>query len=579
MVPGFLSTALAQKDTTKLNQEVEVVKAYRPSVAGAKKINLLPEITDTTRFRPDMNYRFTSHPISSGFKPSALQASNQFQREINYPGIGKVSGGFGSYMTPFLDFYVNNPNSQNGTFGIQLNHLSSSGSLQLKGGSQVDAPFSYNRAMVFGSYVLDAVTISSELNYRRDMNRFYGYPVAIPADILTNNFTKYFNQDQLNQLGYFDLSVKSNATSTALLKFDTGLKLSYFSTNTGQTEKAIRIRSDFHYNFGTFSGKLKANLEHFETDQVTEFPDLAILSSPKSTWLLLSPTLFYQNEFMTLEGGLNLFSVFDDTNGNSFKPYPKASFTFHTSENNFTLYAAIDGSLQNNSYSKMAEENRWLNPTLLVKPSNQLNVFSGGIKGKISVPLAFNLGLKYSKSQEQYFYVTRVENRSGHTYPTLEELTYNNAFEVVYDDMSTLDFSGDLSYTTSALHLLLSGHFYSYSPTKLEKAPYMPDFTLLGSADFKVTDQISAMAELLLTGPRNVMLKYYLPPVASSLPPAPIYLQTDPMVEINLGAKYQLIKNLDLFCKIENLLNRKDEPWYGYTVQGIRFQLGASFSF
>ena len=30
---------------------------------------------------------------------------------------------------------------------------------------------------------------------------------------------------------------------------------------------------------------------------------------------------------------------------------------------------------------------------------------------------------------------------------------------------------------------------------------------------------------------------------------------------------------------IKNLLNRKDEPWYGYTVQGIRFKVGASFSF
>jgi len=36
--------AIAQRDTTKLNQEVEVVKAYRPSISTANKVNLLPVI-------------------------------------------------------------------------------------------------------------------------------------------------------------------------------------------------------------------------------------------------------------------------------------------------------------------------------------------------------------------------------------------------------------------------------------------------------------------------------------------------------------------------------------------------------
>ena len=75
------------------------------------------------------------------------------------------------------------------------------------------------------------------------------------------------------------------------------------------------------------------------------------------------------------------------------------------------------------------------------------------------------------------------------------------------------------------------------------------------------------------------MLKFYLPIWSSALPPDPIYLQTDAMVEVNIGAKYLFTKNLEFFGKIENLLNRKDEPWYGYTVQGLRFKVGAGFSF
>jgi outer membrane receptor protein involved in Fe transport len=239
----------------------------------------------------------------------------------------------------------------------------------------------------------------------------------------------------------------------------------------------------------------------------------------------------------------------------------------------------MDGYLQNNNYSKIAAENRWINPTLKVHPTNLPGIFYGGIKGKIATPFTFDIGLKYSKAEDQYFFVTRVENRSGNINPSLADLTYNNAFEVVYDNLNTLDFYGNLTYTAPGLFLLLSGHFYGYEVSSLENAPYMPDFTLNAVSRFTLTDKLSAMAEFFLTGPRNIMLQYYLPPVSSALPPPPVYLKADAMAELNIGANYLFAKDLELFGKIENLLNRKDEPWYGYTVQGIRFKVGVSFSF
>ncbi len=579
ILTGCILPIYGQKDTTRLNKEVEVFKSYRPTVSGASKINLLPEIKDTTLFRPDMNYGTASHPVKGSFQASALKASGQFQREINIPGYGKISGGFGNYITPFVDFYLNNPNMQNGTLGLQMNHISSlGGNIRLKGGNTTDAPYSSSKAAIFGSFVARGVTISSEIFYKRDMNRFYGYPVEIPADIMTDNFVKYFNQDQLHQLGHFDFSVKSNASSTSLLKFDTGINLSYFNTSTSQVEKATCFNGDFSYDFGGFTGKLKAGFDHFETENVEQDLDFSIASSPKSSWLHLSPVVFYRNESFTIAGGLNLYTVFSDVDGTTFKPFPKADFTLHLGDN-FSLYAGLDGSLQNNHYSKIAEENRYVNPFLDVKPTNHKYLVSGGLKGKIATPLAFGLGLKYGKSEDEYFYVTRVENRSGNANPTLADLTYNNAFEVVYDNLGTMDFSADLSYTTADVLLLLAGHFYNYEVTSLEKALYRPDFTVNATTEFKVTEKLSAMAGVYFTGPRNVMLKFYLPPVASSLPPPPIYVKTDAMAEVNLGVKYNIMNHLDFLGKVENLLNRKDEQWYGYTVQGIRLKVGASFSF
>ncbi len=578
-LPGFFNSLYGQKDSTKLNQEVEVVKAYRPSVAKAEKISLLPVVGDTTRFRPDLNYKTISHPITTGFQSSLLKANNLYPREINFPGYGKISGGFGTNLTPFADLYLNNPNAQNGTLGLQMNHLSSQGKVKMKGGDEVDAPFSYNRATLFGSYVLNGVTISSELTYQRAKNRFYGYPEVIPANILTNNFVRYFNQDQLQQSGFFDLSVKSNATSTADLKFKTNLNLSYFNTSTNQVEKASMVSGDFSHPFGILEGKLTAGFEHFETENVTDFPDLMVLTAPKSSWLHLAPTIFFENEYLALEGGVDLFAVSDNFSGNSFKPYPKLALSLFTNSKNITVYAALDGKLQSNNYSKIASENRFINPKQMVSPTSERMILTGGLKGIIAPPIAFNIGIKYKQIDDQYFYVTRIVNGSGKVSPTLLDLTYNNAFEVVYDNLTSLDFSGELSYTAANFFLLMTGHFYNYTLNTLEKAPYLPDFTLNATSSMKVSGKISALAEIYVTGPRNIQLKYYLPLTSSALPTPPIYLKIDPMITVNLGAKYQFIKNLEFTANIENLLNRKDEQWYGYTVQGLCLKLGASFSF
>ena len=69
----------AQKDSTKLNQSVEVMKAYRPSIANANKINLLPVIEDTARFSPEFVYSIESRPVISGFTASSIKGITRNQ--------------------------------------------------------------------------------------------------------------------------------------------------------------------------------------------------------------------------------------------------------------------------------------------------------------------------------------------------------------------------------------------------------------------------------------------------------------------------------------------------------------------
>jgi hypothetical protein len=199
--------AVAQKDTTKLNQSVEVVKAYRPSISNANKVNLMPVIDDTTRFTPEFKYSIDSHPVKSGFAASPISAADINGLPTKDLGLGYLKLGAGNYNTIFGEFFLNVPKSKVGTFGLHLRQLSSDGKTTLREGDLVDAPYSQTVAEMFGAVNIGSTILSGELSYNRDAMRYYGYPVAIPANILLiPNFN--FGLKQAYQNGNIKVSLK-----------------------------------------------------------------------------------------------------------------------------------------------------------------------------------------------------------------------------------------------------------------------------------------------------------------------------------------------------------------------------------
>lgn len=93
---GLGSTAItfAQKQDTTINKQVEVVKAYRPSVSDAYKISPMPEIDDTTHFRPQFDYHIDSEPVTTGFKTVPVSAATINLHESTENGYGYLKLGW-----------------------------------------------------------------------------------------------------------------------------------------------------------------------------------------------------------------------------------------------------------------------------------------------------------------------------------------------------------------------------------------------------------------------------------------------------------------------------------------------------
>ena len=562
-------SAFGQRDTTKLNQSVEVVKAYRPTISNANKVNLLPVIDDTTRFTPEFKYSIESQPVKTGFAASSIGAANVTGMPSKDLGLGYLKLGAGTYSTIYGEFFLNLPKSKFATFGLHLRHLSSDGKTKLREGDLVDAPYSQNNAAIFGAVNMGNLILSTDLSYNRDAVRYYGYPVALPENISTLSSVQY-GLKQAYQNGDIKVSLK-NSEKSGDLKFNSGFRLGFFDTKTGQKQNSGGLFGKFDYNFGKVFGILDLAFDHLSTDNIY-IENTTSVGMKTEEWIRIAPSVRLDGDNWSLRGGVNFVAVQDKSYKNVTKLYPDFEFNFKPIEGILTLYAGFKGDLKNNRYGDIVYENYWADPRHNVRNTDYTYVVSGGLKGKITREISYNLGLKYSKVKDLYFYVL---NAIGET-PS--SAVYNNAFDLAYDDAGITNFSAEFSYVSGKdLSVMLKGNYYNYTLESLPFAPHQPNFDLTATAGFRILDRLTGFADLELSGKRKALVRYMSS--SSSVIPEDGVFAIDPSIRLNIGAAYEMTSKFMLFGRVDNLLNQQNERWLGYASQGLRLLAGVSYSF
>ncbi len=564
---------VAQKDTTKLNQEVEVVKAYRPSISNANKVNILPVIDDTTRFVPEFKYSIESKPVKTGFTATPIDAADVNGFQSKTLGLGYLKLGVGTYNTPYGELFLNLPKSDIATFGLHLRHLSSDGRIKLREGDQVDAPFSENSGEAFGGINIGNTVLSVNLSYNRDAMLYYGYPVAIPTNI---GMAKY-GVKQAYQNGELVAALKSSEGMESNLKFDGGFKLGFFDALTGQKETRIGAFGTFDYKLESVNAILKLSFDNLSTDSIA-LNNNGLTGSKGESWFRVAPSVRVSGDKWSARGGIKFVGVSSNDGGNKTRMYPDLEFNYQPLENILTLYAGLTGDLRNNSYSVIAAENHWADPKHNVLNTDYQYVVSGGLKGKISRELSWNLGLKYNNVKDLYFYsMYSSDDFSSSTRPA--PIVYYNNFQPDYDNGSIFNLSAEFSYLSGKdLSVILKGNYYNYKLDFLQFAPQMPDFDLMASSSFRIIDRLTGFADLTVKGQRQAKV-FYMSVLSTINPNALTKFSMDPTISLNMGAAYELTSKIKLFGRIDNLLNRPNEQWLGYASQGLRILAGVTVGF
>jgi hypothetical protein len=150
--------------------------------------------------------------------------------------------------------------------------------------------------------------------------------------------------------------------------------------------------------------------------------------------------------------------------------------------------------------------------------------------------------------------------------------------QVVYDDMKTVSFYGELKAAFSKnVTFGINGTFSSYVNKNQEEPWNLPGIKLNSTIDFNINKKWYAGVNVFYIGDRkdlkiNKDIVYIVAPTY-----VPVTLNSYFDANAHLGFKYS--DRLIAFLRTNNITNIAYEKWLNYPVQGFQVVLGANYKF
>ncbi|MEZ4802184.1 MAG: TonB-dependent receptor [Gelidibacter sp.] len=558
------SSSLFSQERTKdtLDPEVvNVVKPYTPTISDAFKIKETPTLDDaTTTTKKEVKYNIFSIPVASTFTPAKGKAAtvDRAKQEKLYDNYASL--GVGNYTTILGEVYLNHELGRGETVGGYLSHHSSGGGIK---DVELDDAFwnsnvniNYAKKLRDYSWSIDGGGMYQKYNW-------YG----VPED--------YFTQEAIDSLNVGHSFIGANIGGK--LKFEDSyfkqatVRFRHFGDKDGSSENRFILKGDVDVpiNDEVFSTKVTLDYlggsfdRNFYTDDELKYGNINFGIAPQ-----------YQltQDDLTLNLGVNLVYLNDTEAGrNKFYIYPNITASYRLVDELLIAYGGLTGGLIQNSYENFAQENPFVSPTLFITPTDQLYNLHAGIKGKLSNSMSYNVNARYIADRSKALF------HSNSVYgAAIEDYQFGNSQNVVYDDLKTLSFSGELNVDVNRnFKLGLKGEFLSYT-TKDEAEPWnLPDVKGSLFMDYQIDEHWFTGANLFYVGERKDLFfeeGTLLPPIVSTI-------TLDSYFDANAHVGYRITDQISAFAKVNNIFNQDYQRWLNYKVQGIQFLVGATYQF
>lgn len=518
---------------------------FSPSIRDARKVSDLPEIKDSVSRIGNIKYGISSRPYFPKYQVQNIEAAKIQNEPLNklYHSLLKV--GYGPiYNLPYGEFWYNNARSRSGSYGIHLNHFSGTPHLKEVG----YGGFSDNEINLYGKKFYKRHSLFGDFNYRRNVVHYFGYDTS-RYNTENSDFSK-----QRYQLLEPRLRLLSHYTDSDRVNHD--VRLSYYNYQNLQKETENRIQA--HAFTSLFVNREKLNLNLF-TDFYNHKQQFDTLNDLIVT---LNPSMEAGGKKWQAKVGLSA-TLDQFRNKNKFYFYPEVSLHYNIYEDLITPYAGANGALIKNSFRSLSEFNPYVDSSLnYANTNNKYNLYLG-LRGNLSSKTSYDAKLSYSEYDSLAYYAINFSDVNK----------LYNRFEIVYDNTSLLNVSGQLKYQLKEkLNLSVRANYYLYQTKTLTYALHRPDFDLTLSGLYNLNSKILLKADLFFVGnqwARSARIDSNIVVFE--------YKQLKGYFDANLEAEYRYSKMLSFFARFNNIANQRYYRWDQYPSMRFHFMLGLSF--
>lgn len=512
-----------------------IIDIHKVSVApNPRKVFTEPEIKEPESKLPKFEYDVPKFVYRVGplYTPAQAIGIKPGADQELYGNYFKL--GFGNYMTPFAEVYLNNLRNDDYDYGGYARHFSSNN------GKPQNADFSENRMGIYGKKFGTKGTLSGKLDYSRDVIHYYGYNHdADTLEVKKRDINQIYNLFS----GQTEFSYKPKRKLEELtLGFDF-----YTLSNIGSRENNFDIYNRSKVKMGKGLGGLDLNVQFVNLNADTQTYNRFYVTG--------HPFYKFDVKKLTLELGLNVIVAGDSS---KVKPYifPNVKMSTDIVKDKLVFYAALDGNVTANRLNDL----RIANPFVAGRPMVQNTVspfnIKAGLKGNVLKKFDFLLQVKNTTYNNYAFFVSD----SG----------YTHAFNVLYDNLNVLSLRTDLSFNhNEKLFIGMGNEFFAYSSYSEDQPWQLPAFRLNFNASYTFAKKLNIRFQGYVLGQR-----YQRDPESATL----AAVRLAPVVDLNVLAQYQYKKNISFFLNFHNVTNSRYQQWYNYPVYGLNVLGGVSFS-
>ena len=220
----------------QVTKQVEVTKVYVPEVSKAVKLPIVPDMTDTVRLRPEIDYTVTPSALATNLSTEPFRPASVTYWEFNRPRPLYLKVGAGAPLNSVLDLYASTQNPGTGYAVGYLNHTGDWAEIRNDFGVRPVSWRMHNRMGAAAGKYLGRRLLEGKLDLTNRVYHNYGFDGAEALCTRYGNdgaasyypFTKVSNDRQHYDDAMLHVRIGDDFTDLSRFNFNVELRGGYF---------------------------------------------------------------------------------------------------------------------------------------------------------------------------------------------------------------------------------------------------------------------------------------------------------------------------------------------------------------